>query len=67
MLYIVELNQEGETLVLMQISERRLPCHGKTVGECLYACCQKWNLVLIHKCDVVMLAIIVCCKITYYL
>jgi len=35
--------------VLMQISESRLPCHCKTVGECLYACSQKWNLVLAHK------------------
>ena len=63
MLYIVEFYQEGETFVFVQISESRLPCHCKTVGECLYAYSQKWYLVLIHKSDYMMSAYLSAAKL----
>ena len=48
MLNIVKLYKEGQSLMLMQITECGLPCHGEALTKGLDARCQERNLVLAH-------------------
>jgi hypothetical protein len=48
-LHIVEFYQESQALMLMQVTERRLPGQAKAEGECMNARRKKRNLVLAHN------------------
>ena len=46
MLHIIKLYQERQSLVLMQITERSLSCHGEALPKGIYARRQERNLIL---------------------
>ena len=48
MLHIIKLYQERQSLVLMQITERILSCHGEALPKGIYARRQERNLILAH-------------------